>query len=321
MSDVLPAWNSIQGKPYSSSDSGSSPSGQRARRLEAERVGEPARRGGRARVVEREAEAGEVVGLARGRVAPAHPGAEPRGRHRDERRAAAIFAALGNRRLEPDDRAGGGRVEAHVDRDVVERALPGHAPARLPHGDAGKLEPLAALGIVHLEDPPANPGSHRISTSLPRVVRVDRSAHPPQVELVGERREGGQRVRRYLDHGRAGTASLMLRLLPSTCRLNDASCSSPAACSSSSQSRSERDRLRPEPEDPRPRIVGWALVDDDSRLQQDAKVPAHRRCGGAGRRGELARAARALAEELNDALAGRVAKRCQERSELLVSRS
>lgn len=78
-----------------------------------------------------------------------------------------------------------------------------------------------------------------------------------------------------------------------------------------------RDRLRPQPEDPRPRIVGWTLVGDDSRAQQDTEVPAHRRAGRAGPSGELARTTRTRAQELNHTLAGGIRKRRKERSQLV----
>src|SRR5918994_1677205 len=62
------------------------------------------------------------------------------------------------------------------------------------------------------------------------------------------------------------------------------------------------DRLRPQPKHPRPSVLWWALVGDDSRLEQDAEVPAHGRCRGARCRCELAGAKRAAAQKLDHLL-------------------
>ena len=163
---------------------------QAARRLEAEGVGEPAGRGGGPRVVEGECYPRKIVRFVRHCVALLHPGAEPRRRHGDERRAAAFFSALRNCRLEPDGRPCCGWLEAHVDRHVVERAFPGQALARLPHRDSSQLEPVTALGVVHLHDSATDTGLAAHLDEPARVEGVDRPSHPPEVELVGEGREG-----------------------------------------------------------------------------------------------------------------------------------
>src|SRR4029453_9267557 len=180
-------------------------------------------------------EARQLAGLTRGGVAPPHPGAEPRRRHRDERRASSVLAALADRRLEPDQRPGVGPLEADVDRDVVERALPRDALARLPGRDARELQRVA---LVDLEDPAADSGLATHLDEPARVVRVDRPTYPPEVELVGEGRERRLRVRRHFDRGLAGPRFTHRSLLLSTYCLKDASCSSLAAWSSSSHSRS-----------------------------------------------------------------------------------
>ena len=204
-SEALPTWNSIHGKPYFSSESGSSPSG---RPLGASKPNASASQRAAAagpRVVEGEGYPRKIVRLVRHCVALLHPGAEPRRRDGDERRAAPFFAALRNCRLEPDGRACCGWLEAHVDRHVVEGALPGQALARLPHRDSSQLEPLTALGVVHLHDSPTDTGLAAHLDEPARVERVDRPSHPPQVELVGEGREGGEWVCRNLHRGGTGT--------------------------------------------------------------------------------------------------------------------
>jgi hypothetical protein len=181
--------------------------GERTRRLEAERVSEPARGGSGPRVPEREAESPKVAQLVRILAAPLHPRAEPGRRHPDERRAAAVLATLRNCGLQPNPRAGRRRLEANVDRDVVERALPGQPLAGLPYGDAGQLQAFAGLGVVDLQDPAADAVLATHLDELPRVVRIDRAPHPPQVELIREGREGRPRVGGDLDRRRDGAAA------------------------------------------------------------------------------------------------------------------
>ena len=170
--------------------------------LEAESVDEPASGSRRPGVAEGETESRSVVELAGRRLAFLHPRAEPRRGDGDERRATLVLAAFCNCRLEPDDRPGGRRLEEHVDRHVVQRALPGQTPSRLPRRDACQLQALAALRVVHLQDASTDTRLAPHLDELARVVRVDRPAYPPQVELVREHGEGRHRAGRHLDHRR-----------------------------------------------------------------------------------------------------------------------
>lgn len=107
-----------------------------------------------------------------------------------------------------------------------------------PGRDAGELEPFSAVCVVDLHDPAADSGLTPHRDEPAGVVGVDRSADPPQVQLLGEGGECGEWVDCHLDLGRAGSAfSHFAAFRRSTCFLNAASCSSAPAWSPSSHVR------------------------------------------------------------------------------------
>ena len=78
------------------------------------------------------------------------------------------------------------------------------------------------------------------------------------------------------------------------------------------------DGLRAQPEQARPGVVGQALVNHDSELQQHAQVAAHRRRRHPGRVRELSGAPRPRTEELHDRTSGGIRQRHEQRCDLLV---
>jgi hypothetical protein len=71
-------------------------------------------------------------------------------------------------------------------------------------------------------------------------------------------------------------------------------------------------RLGPQSEDAGTGIVGDALVGDEAGLEEYSQVAAHHRAGRAHSRGELARTAGLVAEQLENAPAGRVGEHIEE---------
>src|SRR5205823_5981528 len=98
------------------------------------------------------------------------------------------------------------------------------------------LEPFLAVGaVVDLDDAATHAGlAAHLDDAAGVAEEIDRTAHPPQVHLVGERRERGGRIDGHVDLGRNGLGVGHLGFL-STCCLNERSCSSQWAWSWSSQ--------------------------------------------------------------------------------------
>jgi hypothetical protein len=194
---------------------------QRIDRRQAEGILEPARPGGRLRVVHLDREPREHLWRPVCRGAARAPGAEPR---RD--RAHPCQAALGlragrDRRVDRHPRAAAGHgFEQHLDLHLVDRAAPGKPLAGFPAGDPGQFE---RVRLVLLQDPPADTGLTRDRDRSGGVEEVDRAAHPPEVHLLGEGAERGVRVGVDLDLRGDVHAQPSIR---DTCRWNEASCSS-----------------------------------------------------------------------------------------------
>lgn len=66
------------------------------------------------------------------------------------------------------------------------------------------------------------------------------------------------------------------------------------------------ERIGTKPEQPHARVLGNAFVFDDRSVEQQFEMAAQRRCGGADLAGQLSRAPRSAAEELDDLPARRV---------------
>jgi hypothetical protein len=66
-----------------------------------------------------------------------------------------------------------------------------------------------------------------------------------------------------------------------------------------------------------PGVQGRSLIGDNSGGEQDPQVPAHRRPGRPRSRGDLARPARPLAQELYHGAPGRIGQRIEDRRDII----
>ena len=149
------------------------------------------------------------------RRAPLDPPREPFGRHAHERQAGAADLAVGHDAVDAHACPARDRFEVHLDDDVIDRALPAHTGAGLPHRHPAQLERVV---LVHLEQPSADAGLQAAPDAARRVPRVDGTVAPPLVDLVGE---GGER-RHGVDVDVDGRGDVH-RFFASTCRLNERS--------------------------------------------------------------------------------------------------
>jgi hypothetical protein len=157
------------------------------------------RRGGRILVVERDADSSKLSHIAA--VPLLERARQPLEHVRPEQKRA--LAAGEHRLRDAHARAVGDGVEPDVDLRVVDEAAEREPATGLPGRDPAELERIFPVFVVDLQHAPAHAGldPHRDRTG--GIEEVDRAAHPPSVDLLGERGEGAERVYAHLD-GRGG---------------------------------------------------------------------------------------------------------------------
>jgi hypothetical protein len=115
-------------------------------------------------------------------------------------RSASVFTVGGDAGDDTYGGTGGGRIEADLDLHVVDGALPGQSPPRLPSCDSGQLQGLTGVVVVNLQQPAAHAGLAAHGQNPPTCMMVDRPSDPPQVEFFGESFERRPGFDRHLDH-------------------------------------------------------------------------------------------------------------------------